>query len=120
MFLYKRQILTSIKLRPFALHHAAPSVLNTIDRVQRRFLREINMYETETFRIVNLAPLPVRLDISMLSLLYKIARVLTRNALANLVPRHIAKQLSTRDLNHEFQFKDFVQQNGHTDENRKF
>ena len=38
VMLYKSQVLSYIESRTAALHHAAPSVLDGIDRVQRRFL----------------------------------------------------------------------------------
>ena len=50
VFLYKAQILTFIESRTSALHHAAPSVLNTVDRVQRKFLMEMNVFELEAFK----------------------------------------------------------------------
>ena len=40
--LYKSQILSFIESRTVGIHHAAPSVLACVDRVQRRFLREID------------------------------------------------------------------------------
>ena len=39
--MYKAQVLAFIESRTPGLYHAAPSVLNRIDRVQRRFLREL-------------------------------------------------------------------------------
>ena len=82
MFLYTAQILICIESRTSALHHAAPSVLNTIDHVQRRSLREVNMSELEAFELFNLAPVRVRRDISMLGVVYRIAHGLTPNALS--------------------------------------
>ena len=119
VFLYKAQILTFIESRTAALHHAAPSVLNTIYCVQRRFLREVNMSELEAFRAFNLAPLLVRRGISMLGLLYRIAHGLPPNALSRLFPLDFARQLPTRGNRHELQFKDVVQQGGHTDVYRR-
>ena len=115
VFLYKAQILTFIESRTSALHHAAPSVLNTIDRVQRRFLREINVSELEAFKSFNLAPLRVRRNNSMLGLLYRIAHGLAPNALAALFPRQIERSFPTRGARHDLQFLDFVQQGGHTE-----
>ena len=45
--LYKAQVLSYIESKTAAIHHAAPSVLDAIDRVQRRFLREIGLTEGE-------------------------------------------------------------------------
>ena len=41
------------------------------------------------------------------------------NALSSLFPRHFARQLPTRGIRHELQFRDFVQQGGHTDVYRR-
>ncbi len=71
MKLYKAQVLSFIESRTSAIHHAAPSVLDKIDRVQRRFLREIGLTEIEALVRFKLAPLPARRDIAMLGLLHR-------------------------------------------------
>ena len=71
MKLYKAQVLSFIESRTSAIHHAAPSVLDKIDRVQRRFIREIGLSETEALVRYKLAPLAARRDIAMLGLLHR-------------------------------------------------
>ena len=55
--LYKTQILSFLESATPAIAHAAPSVLERIDRVQRRFLREIGVGVLEAFERYKLAPL---------------------------------------------------------------
>lgn len=52
----------------------------------RRFLREIHISEVEAFEKFRLAPLPVRRDISMLGLLYRICHGLAPSSLCSLFP----------------------------------
>ena len=115
VFLYKAQILSFIESRTPAIHHAAPSVLDIIDRVQRRFLREIDVSEFEGFRRFNLAPLPVRRDISMLGLLYRIAHGLAPSSLSALFPRQVSRHFATRGAKHDVSFVDYIGHGGHTD-----
>ena len=53
-----------------ALYHAAPSVLDRIDKVQRKFLREIGFTEVEALERYRLAPLPCRREIAMMGALH--------------------------------------------------
>ena len=69
--LYKAQILSFIELSTPGLY-PAPSVLDCVDRVQRRFLREIGLTEILALRDWRLAPLGSRRDMSMLGALHKI------------------------------------------------
>ena len=71
--LYKAQVMSYIESRTVGLHHAAPTTLLCVDRVQRRFLREIGIGEQQALADWNLAPLPCRRAIAMLGLLYRIA-----------------------------------------------
>ena len=54
--LYKAQVVSFIESRTAALHHAAPSVLDVIDRLQRRFLRELGITELDALLHFKLAP----------------------------------------------------------------
>ena len=118
MRLYKAQVLSFIESRTPALHHAAPTVLDVIDRVQRRFLREIGISESHALIHYRLAPLPVRRDIAMLGLLHRVCHDSAPAALADLFPRvplqqgRITRGLSAR---HALQLADFVDIGGHTD-----
>ena len=71
MKLYKAQVLSFIESRTSAIHHAAPSVLDKVDRVQRRFLRELGLSETDALIRYKLAPLSARRDMAMLGLLHR-------------------------------------------------
>ncbi len=71
MHLYKAQVLSYIESATPGLYHAAPSVLDKVDRVQRRLLRELNLDEVEGLLDFRLAPLPSRRDMSMLGTLHK-------------------------------------------------
>ena len=73
MNLYKAQVLSYIESRTVGLHHAAPTTLMCVDKVQRRFLREMGVTEAQALADWNLAPLPCRRAIAMLGLLYRIA-----------------------------------------------
>ena len=69
--LYKAQVLSFIESRTAAIHHAAPSVLDKLDRVQRRFLREVGLSEVQALQNYKLAPVPARRDIAMIGLLHR-------------------------------------------------
>ena len=70
--LYKAQILSYMESGTPALFHAAPSVLDRVDRVQRRFLRELDHSEESALRDFRLAPLNARRDMAMLGALHKV------------------------------------------------
>ena len=56
---YKAQVLLYIDSSTPGLYHAAPSVLNGIDRVQRCFLRELGFAKIEALEFYLLASLPL-------------------------------------------------------------
>ena len=70
--LYNAQILSFMESSTPALYHAAPSTLAWIDRVQVRFLKEIDLSEFDALRDYRLAPLKCRRDIAMLGVLHKV------------------------------------------------
>ena len=84
--LYKAQVLSYIEGCTPAIFHAAPSVLDRIDRVQRRFLREMGFTEAEALELYSLAPLPCRRDMAMLGTLHKITLGLAPHQLSALFP----------------------------------
>ena len=55
-----------------AILHAAQSHLDSLDKLQRNFIRELGLSEEEAFLAHHLAPLELRRDISALGLLHKI------------------------------------------------
>ena len=67
--LYKSQILSFIESRTVGIHHAAPSVPACVDRVQKHFLREIQVTCIEALVEWRLAPLGCRRTMAMLGLL---------------------------------------------------
>ena len=69
--MYKAQVLSYIESGTPALYHAAPSVLDRIDRVQRRFLRELGCSEVAALNDFRLAPLVSRRAMAMLGLLHR-------------------------------------------------
>ena len=73
VMLYKSHVLSFIEYRTPALHFASSSVLNEIDDVQVRFVREIGLSEEFAFMSFNLAPLQVRRDIAMLGVIHRAA-----------------------------------------------
>ena len=82
--LYKAQVLSFIESSTPGLFHAAPSVLDRIDRVQRRLLRELGLDELAALHDYRLAPLPSRRDIAMLGVLHKVTLDLAPPQLADL------------------------------------
>jgi hypothetical protein len=69
--LYKAHLLSFLEYRTAAVYHARRDVLEKLDRVQDRFLRDCGIDEQSALFNFNLAPLCVRRDISMLGLIHK-------------------------------------------------
>ena len=84
--MYKAQILSYVESGTPALYHAAPSVLNRIDRVQRRFLRELGFSEEAALNDYRLAPLESRRDMAMLGALHKVTLGIAPAQLMDLFP----------------------------------
>ena len=124
--LYKSQVLSFIESRTAALHHAAPSVLDVVDRVQRRFLREIGLTEVEAMLKYRLAPLPARRDIAMLGLLHRASHGRAPAPLADLLLSGI---VHSRDADaavtragarrHARQIPEYLARGGHTETLRR-
>ena len=70
--MYKTQILSYVESSTPGLYHAAPSVLDRVNRVQRRFLREVGVSELSALQDFRLAPLESRRDMAMLGALHKV------------------------------------------------
>ena len=86
MHLYKAQVLSYIESSTPGVFHAAPSVLNKVDRVQRRLLRELGLSEEQGLLEYRLAPLPARRGIAMLGMLHKVSLGVAPPQLAELFP----------------------------------
>jgi len=69
---YKAHVLCILESASAAIYHAAPTHLDTLDGLQRRFLKEIGVTEKDAFLGFNLAPLQLRRDIAVLGLLHKV------------------------------------------------
>ena len=87
MRLYKAQTLSFIESRIVGIHHAAPSVLACVDRVQKRFLREMQVTSIEALVEWRLAPIGFRRTMAMLGLLYRIAQNIAPPCLCELFDR---------------------------------
>jgi hypothetical protein len=120
MALYKAQVMSYIESRTVGLHHASATTLLCVDRVQKRFLREMRITEAQALEDWNLAPLPCRRAIAMLGLLYRVAM---REAPAPLCDLFVSASLTragstaTRgfDRRHRFQLQEASAMGGHTE-----
>jgi hypothetical protein len=70
---YKAHVLTLLEGSALAMYHAAAMYLDKLDRVQRSFLREVDLSEEQAFLEFNLAPLSLRRDIAAQGFLHKIS-----------------------------------------------
>ena len=99
MNLYKAQVLSYLESGTPAYAHAARSVLDPLDRVQRRLLRELGLSEVQALTVYNLAPLETRRDIAMLAVLHKVVLGVAPRQLAEmfpLAPPAVPGRVSTR------------------------
>ena len=113
--MYKAQVLSYLEAATPAIAHAAPSLLDRIDRVQRHFLHEIGLSKVDALEFFGLAPLDTRRDIAMLGLLHKVASGAAHPQLVNILPRApvVTRTLWTstfgarhnRQLHEHFQFR---------------
>ena len=69
--LYKSHVLPVLEFPTPAVFHAATSVLELLDKIQRRFLREVGLTEVDALLYFNLAPLNCRRDIAALGLIHR-------------------------------------------------
>ena len=93
--MYKAKALSYVESGTPALYHAAPSVLNRIDMVQRRFLRELGVSEVAALNDYRLAPLESRRDMAMLGALHKVTLGLAPAQLMALFPAKAAPPVGT-------------------------
>jgi hypothetical protein len=100
--MYKTQILSYLERSTPGLYHAAASVLDRVDRVQRRFLREIGHSELVALQDFRLAPLESRRDMAMLRVLHKIALGTALEKLRAIFPVRgaVAEPLARQRLRH--------------------
>ena len=69
--LFKQHVLSFIESRTPGIAHAATTVLQPLDNVLKRFLREIGVTENEALLVFALAPLSTRRDIAMLGIIHR-------------------------------------------------
>ena len=81
--LYKCHVLPVLEFPTAAIFHPSTSVLDLLDKVQRRFLREVVLSEEEALLWYNLAPLNTRRDMAALGLIQR--------TVLELGPAHFAK-----------------------------
>ena len=81
--LYKAQVLSYLEDSTPGTYHAAVSVLDRVDSVQRRLLRELGLTELDALLRYRFAPLPSRRDIAMLGVLHRVVLGLAPPQLAS-------------------------------------
>ena len=69
--LYKAHLLSFLEYRTPAVYHATRAVLNRLDSVQTKFLKNVGVDEVTGLVEFHLAPLCVRRDIAMLGLIHR-------------------------------------------------
>ena len=67
----KSHVLPTLEFCTPAVYHCTDSTLQQVDRVQKRFLREAGLTESEALLRYHLAPLQTRRDIAMLGLIHR-------------------------------------------------
>ena len=85
--LYKALVVSYVESGTPAYYHAAPSVLDCINRVQRRFLRALTMSDVDALVHFRLAPLETRRDIAILGLLHRVNLGLVSKQIEDLFPK---------------------------------
>ena len=71
--LYKAQVLSYVEYRTVAIYHACDTHLVHIDRMQTRFLKELDVSPEQALVEFHLAPLSTRRDIAMLGMVHRAA-----------------------------------------------
>ena len=105
MRLYKAHVLSHIESGTAGYFHASASVLSSLDSVQRRLLRELELTEEEALLRFRLAPLHVRREIGMLGFLHRVNLGQTSDQIAELFPRVGERQPSGYQLRVRFHNK---------------
>ena len=114
--MFKSHLLPLIESSTPAIFHAAESHLAVLDRIQDRFLREIDMSKETALLHFNLAPLRCRRNIAMLELIHRTSLGRGPHFRRWFFPREEAQHAPTRlsVRRHPRQLHDFVKGN-HTD-----
>ena len=69
--MYKSQELPTVEFPTPAVYHCEATTLDELDRVQRRFLRAVNLTAEQALEQYKLAPLQARRDMAMLGLVHR-------------------------------------------------
>jgi hypothetical protein len=110
---YKTHVLSLVELPTPAIYHAAPTHLDSIDSVQRSFLKAIGVSEAKAFVEMNLAPLQMRRDLSMLGALHKCAYEVAHADMCKFFPLHkptLHKYQTRWRPTHNHQLHDFCRE----------
>ena len=84
--LFKAQVLSYLESGSLAFIHAPPTTMAPVDRIVRRFLREVGLSEAEALLEYNLAPLESRRHIAALGVLHKRVLGILPESLADFFP----------------------------------
>ena len=71
--LYKARVLSYLEYRTPALYHVTNTVLQPLNSLQDRFLRQVGLSPVEALMEFNLAPLATRRDVALLGLIHRAA-----------------------------------------------
>ena len=71
IILYKAHLLSFLEYRTPAVYHATKKVLNRLDAIQTRFLKNVGVDEITALSEFKLAPLAMRRDVAMLGLIHR-------------------------------------------------
>ena len=71
--LYKARVPGYLEYRTPACYHASDTVLQPLDDLQNRFLRQTGVTPLEALMVFNLAPLTTRRDVAMLGVIHRAA-----------------------------------------------
>ena len=85
--MYKSLVVSYIESGTPGYFHAAESVLDCVDRVQRRFLREMDMSDEVALINFRLAPLATRRDMAILGFLHRVNLGLVSEQIKTMFPR---------------------------------
>ena len=108
--LYKSQVRSVLECFTPAIYHAEKGFLNRIDDVQNKFFAFLQITQEESILNYNMAPLPMRRDMAMLGLLFRIARKEAPTPFQKLF-RKVGKPTEEEKQN---MFWEIVQQTSHT------
>ena len=68
---YKARVLSYLEYRTPAIYHGAATLLEGVNAIQKRFLREIGMTPEEALMKFHSAPLTARRDMAMLGIIHR-------------------------------------------------